>query len=561
MKTLYINLLCCLFLLVTSCSDFLEIKPNGVLSESDISGVSQVDAMVISAYSMLGNDHYDSPWSLWPYGNVRSDDAYKGGRDEADIQNFHFYEVCSNILPDFGEPDVFWYQCYVSIARCNRAINILKTLSEVEYPEKEKRIGECRFLRGHFYFLLKIMFKYMPYIDDAELINDYANISNRRYSNDELWDKIAGDFKAAYDALPSVQSDLGRPDSYAAAAYLAKTYLYKAYQQDEKHDVIGVNGDDLQQVLLYTQEVLNSTYSLERDFANNFLPGSYENGRESIWAVQYSLDDGTKFGRLNFGDVLNVPMKFTGSCDFHKPSQNLVNAFKTTNGTPQQGVFNKVDYNELTDKVDPRLYHTVALLNKPYKYDKSNVFNESWTRTSSVYGYYSSLKENVALNDPHSVLLDPFRGNSKNRIVLRFADVLLMRAEALIELNREQEALPLINLIRERAKSSVKLIDYVNNVEIELYQPGVNCVWNNNFAKQALRFERRLEFAMEGNRFFDLVRWGITEEVLNEYYLEESSKRSYYTGAKFQRNKSEYLPIPQNQISFSKKLYQQNFNY
>ena len=561
MKKIYNILLVSILLLASSCSDFLDIKPNGVLDESDINGPDQADGMVVAAYSMLGNDHYDYPWSMWPFGNVRSDDAYKGGRDEADIQDFHFLETCSNILPTFSSPDIFWYQCYIGIARCNRAINILSALSETEYPKRNQRIAECLFLRGHFYFQLKIMFKYVPYINNEEEINNYAKISNRQYSNDELWGKIAGDFKAAFDVLPETQSDLGRPDRHAAAAYLAKTYLYKAFRQDEQHNVTEVNAGDLEQVLTYTNDVLGSDYRLEEDYAYNFLPGKYENGKESIWAVQYSLDDGTKFGRLNFSDVLNVPMKFTGSCDFHKPSQNLVNAFKTTDGLPQFGAFNKMDYNEDNDKVDPRLYHTVALLGKPYKYDASAIFAEDWSRSPAVYGYYSSLKENVALNDPHSVLLDPFRGNSKNRIVIRYADIVLMRAEALIELNRVKEAMPLINEVRSRAKQSMTMIGYAGNANIALYEDGVNCTWNNNFARQALRFERRLELAMEGSRFFDLVRWRIAGEVMDTYYTEEAPKRTYYRGVKFQKNKAEYLPIPQNQVNFSKKLYQQNYNY
>ncbi len=120
---------------------------------------------------------------------------------------------------------------------------------------------------------------------------------------------------------------------------------------------------------------------------------------------------------------------------------------------------------------------------------------------------YSSLKENVALNDPSSVLIDPFRANTKNKIVIRYADVVLMRAEALIELDREKEALPLINEIRERAKKSTGLIDYAENVDIALYVDNVNCNWTKPYAREALRWERRLELAMESQRFFDLVRW------------------------------------------------------
>lgn len=562
MKKKYLSLLAACSFLFAGCSDFLDMNPNGILDEESVSGVEQLDKLVISAYSMLGNDHYDIPFNLWPYGNVRSDDAYKGGRDESDIQDFHFYETSSNITANFGEPDGLWYNCYIAISRANNALRSLNNVSEQDFPNKKIRIGECRFIRGHFYFLLKVLFKSIPYIDETVAIEDYGTISNIALSNDELWQKIADDFKAAYDNLPESQgTDVGRANKYSAAAYLAKTYLYKAYRQDEKHNVTEINAEDLKQVLTFSNEVMNSDYGLEDDFAYNFLPGSYENGKESLFAIQHSTDDGTLYGRLNFSDALNVPMKFSGSCDFQKPSQNLVNAYKTVNGLPEFSDYNKADYNANTDKVDPRLYHTVALPGVPYKYDKKNIFDESWTRNKAVYGLYSSLKENVALNDPSSVLIDPFRANTKNKIVIRYADVVLMRAEALIELDREKEALPLINEIRERAKKSTGLIDYAENVDIALYVDNVNCNWTKPYAREALRWERRLELAMESQRFFDLVRWGIADSVINTFYKEEAPKRTYYEDAHFEKNRAEYVPIPQQQINFSKQVYKQNYGY
>ena len=562
MKKKYLSLLAARSFLFAGCSDFLDMNPNGILDEESVSGVEQLDKLVISAYSMLGNDHYDIPFNLWPYGNVRSDDAYKGGRDESDIQDFHFYETSSNITANFGEPDGLWYNCYIAISRANNALRSLNNVSEQDFPNKKIRIGECRFIRGHFYFLLKVLFKSIPYIDETVAIEDYGTISNIALSNDELWQKIADDFKAAYDNLPESQgTDVGRANKYSAAAYLAKTYLYKAYRQDEKHNVTEINAEDLKQVLTFSNEVMSSDYGLEDDFAYNFLPGSYENGKESLFAIQHSTDDGTLYGRLNFSDALNVPMKFSGSCDFQKPSQNLVNAYKTVNGLPEFSDYNKADYNANTDKVDPRLYHTVALPGVPYKYDKKNIFDESWTRNKAVYGLYSSLKENVALNDPSSVLIDPFRANTKNKIVIRYADVVLMRAEALIELDREKEALPLINEIRERAKKSTGLIDYAENMDIALYVDNVNCNWTKPYAREALRWERRLELAMESQRFFDLVRWGIADSVINTFYKEEAPKRTYYEDAHFEKNRAEYVPIPQQQINFSKQVYKQNYGY
>lgn len=540
--------------------DILDVSPKGTLSEVQVAKGSE--QLVIAAYSSLGNDHYDTPWSLWPYGNVRSGDAYKGGRDEADIQEFYFLEIFKNVRSDIGQFDGLWFQYYVAISRVNAAIANLKQLPDTDALKKQ-RLGEMYFLRGHWYFQLKILFKYIPYIDDTVPTNDYGKISNRDLSNDELWEKIASDFQQAIDVLASTQNEIGRPTKFAAAAYLAKTRLYQAYQQDDMNNVTGIKASHLEQVISLADMVLSSSYGLESDFARNFILDT-KNGAESIFAVQFSKDDLTQFGRLNFGDVLGTPQGI-GCCDFHKPSQNLANAFKTsTSGLPQLNDFNTANLDLGTNTVDPRLNHTVAMPGLPWKYDVNNIFRNEWTRTPDVYGYFASLKENVQKSQ--YIQLGPFYGNTKNRIILRYADVVLWKAEALIELNRQNEALPLINQIRTRAKNSTALLRNSNgtpqaNYNVDTYKPGVNCTWTNDYARQALRFERRLEFAMEGSRFFDLVRWGIAQAYLDNYFTIEKTKRAYLKDGKFTKNRDEYLPIPLNQIRFSKGVYKQNAGY
>lgn len=560
-----IYLLGCVVLMATySCEDFLDNEPKGVLSEENIVTPENVDGFVTAAYAALGNDHYDTPFSLWPYGNVRSDDAYKGGSGTNDIQAFHFFEVSNNIRTDFGELDRFWYNCYVGVSRANKAINALNQLSEDDYPLKQQRLGEMYFVKGHFYFMLKLMFKHVPYVTDQTLPEEYDTVSNRDLTDQELWSAIATDFEFAAENLPATQTQVGRINKSAAYAYLAKTRLYQAYEQNDNNSVTSVNQAILQQVIAATDEVIGA-YSLESDFGFNFLAGSYENGQESVFAIQYSDNDGTLYGRLNFGDVLSVPQGL-GCCDFHKPSQNLVNAFKTaSNGLPLFDTFNEVnlDYNQLNNfEVDPRLYHTVALPGLPYKYHPDYIYEESWNRSPGTYGYYASLKENVQPDCGCFVNIDPFYGNSKNRIVIRYADVILMRAEALIELGQFQEALPLINMIRARAAASTTLTDsYTSNTNIETYQDGINCTWSQDFARKALRYERRMEFAMEGSRFFDLVRWGVASQTLNQYYAVEKTRRAYYLDAGFDSGREEFCPIPLAQINFSQGLYQQNTGY
>lgn len=544
---------------VTSCN-FLDNDPKGTL-DGELA-TKEVDALVTSAYSALGNDHYDKPFSLWPYGNVRSDDAYKGGNDISDLSVFHFYETSQNIQTTFSEPNDLWYYLFIAISRSNQALAALKVKSIDDYPNKDIRMGEMYFLRGHFYFMLKELFGHVPFVNEDVPLDDYDNIVNT-LTNDEQWALICADFQNAYDLLPTSLSEVGRANKYAAAAYLAKARLYKAYTQDEKNSVTGINATDLNEVIKYADVVLNSgTYGLEYDFAYNFLPGSYQNGKESIFSVQYSKDDGTMFGRLNWSDVLAVPMGL-GCCDFHKPSQNLVNAFKTdaSTGLPMFDSYNNADYNVASSNADPRLFHTVALPGLPYKYNKELIYENSWNRNPSVYGYYASLKENVDPSCDCFVNVSPFYGNTKNRIIIRYADVVLMKAEALIESNRATEALPLINQIRERAKRSTTMTDYAPNMKINVYVPGKNCTWTTDFARQALQWERRLEFAMEGSRFFDLVRWGNVSEVINNYYTTEASKRSYYSSARFTKNKNEYLPIPNQQIVFVNGIYKQNYGW
>lgn len=442
MKKIIFSLVFTVAFMVVSCSDFLEVTPNAVLDQEQVSGPEQIDKLVVAAYSMLGNDHYDAPFSLWPWGNVRSDDAYKGGRDESDIQDYHFYEISENVLPTFGIPDALWYNMYVAISRANAALTVLNSVTLEEFPERDVRIGEMKFIRGHFYFMLKIIYKNIPYLDETVPVAEYGSISNVALSNLELWDKIAQDFESAYEFLPEDQPQVGRANKYAAAAYLAKTRLYQAYLQDEQHNVTNIDAGFLEEVVKYTAIVMESPYRLEDDFAKNFLHGSYENGPEAIFSIQFSTDDGTMHGRLNFSDVLSVPQGL-GCCDFHKPSQNLVNAFRTVDGLPDFEDYNSTDVDVNSESMDPRLFHTVAIPGFPYKYNATRTYEEDWNRNPGVYGVYASLKENVDPDSEVFINIDPFYGNSKNRIVIRYADVLLMRAEALIELNRHNEALDL----------------------------------------------------------------------------------------------------------------------
>ncbi len=550
-------------LLLSSCEAELDVNPKSVLNENQLNSPEHAEGFVIAAYSQLGNDEINRPFSLWPYGNVRADDAYKGGRDPGDGQGFHFMETFTNIRPDMWELDGMWFHQYIGVRRANEGLRIMQNFTEEEYTQLAVRTAELRFLRAHFYFQLKILFNRIPYMDENVPAEDYKFISNVEYTSDELWDLIAADFEYAANHLPQTQPQVGRADKIAAYAYLAKTRLYQAYEKNEQHQVVNINPEKLQEVIDAANEVINSDHFLETDFANNFLTGIYENGPGSIFAVQFSTDDGVGQGRVNFGTMLTTPQGI-GCCDFQKPSQNLVNAFKTSQGVPLLENFNETNLDFEASTVDPRLDHTVARPGVPWKYEEDVLFTEGWSRSPQIYGFYNSLKENVQSDE--YINLDPFYGNTKSRIVLRYADVLLFKAEALVELGRIDEALVIINEIRTRAANSTeKLVDAsgrpLANYDVEPYVPGVNITWDQETARKAVHFERRLEMALEGSRFFDLVRWGTADEVLNQYLQTEEDRKDYLQGAMFVSGKHEYLPIPQNQIFWSEGRYTQNPGY
>ncbi len=558
-------------LLLTACDSFLDENPKGSLSDDQLNTAENIEKMVIAAYSYLGNDYFTTGMNyMWAYGDLRAGDAYKGGAGTGDMGDLHLIESYVYMRDDVGHLDSKWYRLYVAISRANNALSRLNQMPETEFSKKNIRTAEMRFLRAHYLFDLKILFKHVPFIDETIPPEEYINISNTEYTSAEMWEKIIEEFRYAVANLPEDNEDIGRANKWMAKAYLAKTLLYAAYEQNEKHEVTGINTTKLNEVVEITGDIINSgKYSLAKDFAENFLCET-ENGSESIFAVQHSRNDGTLHGRLDWGSMLNYPMNGEyGCCGFHSPSQNMVNAFKTDeNGLPMFSDFNKESISTpedfLTHNVDPRLNHSVAIPGLPYKYDPEFIFQESWTRQPEVYGPFMSLKEVVLPDCPCFEKVNPFMSSSKNRDVIRFDDVMLWQAEALIELGRQSEALSLINAIRERAaKSTARLVDIqgdpVGKFKIEIYKPGENCpAWTQDFARQALRWERRLEFALEGFRFFDLVRWGIAAEYVNTYLDVEKTRHTYLLEAKFTKGRDEYFPIPKQQINFSKKLYSQN---
>ena len=555
---------------LTACSDLLgEQVPQGTLSDEQVKDPANAEAMVVSAYAIFTTaEDINSSFSMWNF-DVRSDDAYKGGNGTSDGDVFHQLEIQQGVLTTNWNLNDIWVRLYNSLSRVNSAIALLNECDE-SYAMKEQRLAEMKFLRAYGHFLLKRLFKNIPFVNRHDLTYaEYNELSNTAYSNDEGWQVIIDDLMEAYNTLPAVQADKGRPTKAAAAAFLAKVYLYTAYRQDDpkSNQVSSVNDGDLRKVIEFTEPALYAGYGLEADIHNNFRPEEmYENGKESLWAIQYSRNDGSTYGNLNWSYGLigpSIDNVTDGACDFYKPSQNLVNAFRTgADGLPLPDSFNEKDYDKGVDNADPRLFLTVGMPGLPYLFNKNFIQDESkqWSRGNGLYGYYISLKQNV---DPALVgeylIKGSYWASPMNRIVFRYADVLLERAEAYAQLGDSGKAIDLVNQIRARAASSTQMFaDYPTRYGVKIYITQYKGSYDKAAALKIVKMERRLEMGMECERFFDLVRWGEAAQVLNKYYAEEIDNCSIYREARFTADKDEYLPIPASQIAASNGHYTQN---
>ena len=554
--------------LFISCSDFLdEHTPQGTLSDEQVKSPENAEAMVVSAYAIFTTaEDINSSFSMWNF-DVRSDDAYKGGSGTSDGDVFHQLEVQQGVLTTNWNINDMWVRLYNSISRVNSAIALL---NESDYAMKHQRLAEMKFLRAYGHFLLKRLYKNIPFVIDENLTYDeYNTLSNTTYTNDEGWQQIINDLTEAFNTLPKTQDDKGRPTKASAAAFLAKVYLYKAYHQDDanSHQVTSINEADLQKVIEFTDPSLYVGYGLESDMHNNFRPEEqYENGKESLWAIQYSRNDGSTYGNLNWSYGLippNIPGATDGGCDFYKPSRNLVNAYRTgADGLPLIDNFNAKNYDMTTDNADPRLFLTVGIPGLPYMFNKNYMMEKTsiWSRSNGTYGYNVSLKQNVdpALIDSY-LIKGSYWASSMNRIVFRYADVLLERAEAYAQMGKTTESIALVNQIRSRASGSTQMIaKYPTTYGVKLYISGYNGSYTKEDALKIVKMERRLELGMECERFFDLVRWGDAATVINKYYAEEIDACPIYKDAHFTADRDEYLPIPFSQISASNGHYTQN---
>lgn len=545
--------------LISSCNEsFLDVTPQGVASSAQLASKSGVNALLIGTYSLLdgvgsGTTNWHAAVSNWVYGGVASDDSYKGtdAGDQPEISFIERYDWQSNLLHLRGK----WQHAYDAISRANITIQTVAKAADMTEAEKTQAVAEARFLRGHYYFELRKMFKMVPYIDDKQY--DITNFASTKIPNDkDIWPNIEADFKFAVDNLPPTQSQKGRATKYAAMAFLGKTYLFQGKWSQAK--------------ALFDEIVNSKRYRLV-DYHDNFKAAT-NNNAESIFEVEFSVNDGSTGDNGNRGDVLNWPYFSSapggGCCGFYQPSQNLVNAFKTdASGLPLIDTFNEVDvkndegvkqndpFTPETGSLDPRLDWTVGRRGIPFL-DWGPMPGVTWIRDQNYGGPYVGKKwmyyKAEEGTNTHSTSK---RSVANNYRMIRLSHVILWLAEAEVELGNLDRARELVNMIRSRAKSSpyVTTADgkTAANYVINLYPSGSEWFANQANARKAVRFETRLEFGTEGHRFFDLVRWGIADTTLNAYLAKEATKRRYLAGAQFKKGVNEYFPLPIDEITNS----------
>ena len=543
-KNIAIGLCACGLFAATSCNDMLDIKPSGQFTSDQITDES-IEGLMASAYAGLeshffgNNESFCAPITNWVF-DVRSDDAYKGGGGVSMEANIHQLEI-SNLTSDNATNYNKWRNNYYAIARVHQAMNAINASQGL--TGKDALIGELKLLRAYFYFDLIRIFERIPYLTETSIATETRF---DEFTRDEIFGFIKQDIKDAWNSLPETQAEEGRFGKYVAAALMAKVSAFTS---------------DWADVIEYSDYVINSG---KYELYDNFLDMSkieFNNRKESIMAIQFSTANNN--AHINWCNLLNTTYSegnlFGSGDDFFLASQNLVNAFRTDDkGLPLFDTFNDVKVtSDYEGNVDPRLDFTVGRIGFPFR---GHTYNSKWCRAYDVYGEYSGKKGLIDPASPEMVQGFPWGASALNFCLIRYADILLLKAEALIETNSSLDtARQLINMVRAKADRSidgsytpVELNPMKANYYVGQY-PAEG--WNQEYARKAVRMERRLELAMEGNRWFDLVRWGNVLEVVNNYMQSEAKLRPYYEGASISSDEI-FLAIPLTEVQNGGGIYE-----
>ncbi len=581
------------FMLASCKKSFLALEPPGVVTVDALANKNGVQQLLVGTYhDVTGLTIHSGWWSTsgtnWVYGDITSGDAYRGGANDANdgvvIEHFQ-------TLPSTGYLADKWRSDYDGVSRSNAVILAADKAADMSDNEKTVAVAQARFLRGHFHFDAKKIWNNVPYID--ETVTDFK-VAN----TDDIWPKIEADFRFAFNNLPAVMPLKGEANKWAAGCYLAKCYMFEHNYSGAKALLDSIipasygghgNGTNSQGI----------SYALVTNFDDNFN-AAIENNAEQIFQIEFSVNDGSNGGNENIGESANTPAFYPLSSFYttwKQPSFNLVNAFKTdADGLPMLNTFNDVNmtndenvpaddytYSTYQGTVDPRLDWTVGRRGVPYldwaspSYFGANATGYTsyptsdpsygWINDRTFGGPYSPVKNNYRAsqvgtfsdNYAQGYLL----GSAVNYSIIRFADVLLWAAECEVEIGSIDKARTLVNFVRARAMNGRTVevaYDYIGNyLPSANYNVGLyNDPWTDQAtARDAVRFERRLELALEGHRFFDLVRWGIAGDYINAYLQAEQPRLpNDLTGVTFTKGKNEYFPIPQSELDLDKNLKQ-----
>lgn len=537
-----------LLLLLFGCSEeFLDRPAQGNLDAVTLANQAGVEGNLIAAYSYLDGQASSggivSATSGWVFGSVVSDDAYKGSEpgDNQTSTDLELYQWSTGNAD--GGMNEKWSGMYDAVSRSNATLNLLLSVEGISQADQDRIKGEALFLRAFYHFELYKTFKNIPYYTEEDVDFRKTNVGV------DALPLILADLEEAVNLLPLTQAAVGRVTQWTAKAFLGKVQVY-----DENWGAALTTLRDV---------VDNGPYELEDNFHNVF-DVAHNNGPETVLAYQASVNDGASGGQNgNHPDRLNFPHSGSpfGCCGFHQPSQNLVNAFKVdANGLPLlDGSWNDTELAP-SDVVDPRLDWTAGRDDVPFL--DWGLHAPGWIRDRAWAGPYSAKKTvyEQAAGAASAVGWAPYQLNSLNRHLLRYADVMLLLAEAEIMAGDPEEARLLINEIRTRAAQGAQgpaggaVVVPINDPSITwaTYDVGTYPAagWDA-IALDALKMERRLELGMEGHRLFDLRRWGDAITVLNDYLAVESTRRAYLTAAFPFEERHMMYPLPITQIELS----------
>jgi len=569
--------ICCILLLgVFACSkNFLDKQPQGSLSPSVLANQTGVEGLLIGAYHMVSGEGgapgtvWGAAASNWVFGSAIVDDSYKGSVPTDQMAEGFSTLATFTYASNNGYLNEKWRAMYDGVQRSNDVLRVLPLAKDISAADVKRITAESRFLRAHFHFELKRIFNNIVYADETTTETTNVDASGNYV---DYWPKIEADLTAAIADLPETQPQAGRANKSAAKAYLARVYM-------EQHKYAAAK-PILEDIIANGKTANGKKYALV-NYQSNFN-ASQDNGAESIWAFQASVNDGSGTNG-NYGDNLQFPNGSGpgGCCGFNNPSINLANAYKTdANGLPLLDTYNAGNVvtdvtNPYTGNIDPRVDLVMGRPGIPY-YDWGVIPRNDWIRSPADNGWYSPKKMVYAksqvgtASSTETSFWGPTQMSSINVNFIRFSEVLLWAAECEINVGTLPAALAYVNQVRARAADPTGWV-YKNsaydagsgkyatqttpadNYKVGLYPAGA--FTDKTFATKALLHELRMELAMEGQRFFTLRRFdgqnGISmTTILNNYIAVEKTRPSFYIANPNVVFAAKYMwfPIPQQQI-------------